>query len=118
MRLAVFSGTNDPRQPFPNQPQVISIAEPAFNKDGPTVADWNGDGIADLIVPMEDGAVVVPGSPRGLDPARRTVIRLDYQPHGDTRLAVADFNGDGKPDLAGWGPSSVGATAVYVWLRP
>jgi hypothetical protein len=118
LQLHVFYNSGDGGRLFANQPQTIETGQPAFNKDGPTVADWNSDGVADLAVPMEDGAVIVPGSPRGLDGANVISLKLDYQPHGETRLGVADFDGDGRPDLAGWGPSRVGAHAVYIWLQP
>lgn len=43
---------------------------------------------------------------------------LDFRPQGDARYAVADFNGDGKADLAASAASPVGAIAVYVYLQP
>jgi hypothetical protein len=52
-----------------------------------------------------------------LSAQRIVTIPLDYEPHYDTRLGVADFNGDGQPDLAGFGPSAVGAMGVYIWLQ-
>jgi hypothetical protein len=65
------------------------------------------------------GACVLAGSASdGLDPRRAVSITLDYTPHFDTRFGVADFNGDGRADLAGFGPSAVGATGVYIRLQP
>jgi hypothetical protein len=89
-------------------------------RDGPTVADWNADGIPDLILCAQGkpGACILTGSVQdGLSAQRIVTIPLDYEPHYDTRLGVADFNGDGQPDLAGFGPSAVGAMGVYIWLQ-
>jgi hypothetical protein len=45
-------------------------------------------------------------------------ITFDYKAHYDTKIGAADFSGDGKPDLASFGPSDIGAPAVYIWLQP
>ncbi len=39
---------------------------------------------------------------------------VDYRLHFDTRIGVADFNSDGRADLAGFGTSTVGASAIYI----
>jgi hypothetical protein len=80
----------------------------------PAVADWDGDGRADLIVGAEDGSVVWHrNAGTGREPAlaaRKTLVgksQLDRR-YGDRRKptrgtrvkpCVADWDGDGRPDL-------------------
>jgi metallo-beta-lactamase class B len=94
-------------------------------RDAPVVADFNGDGIADLVVGMgqDNQVLVLHGGKEGLDTRRSTTIALDYRLHYETGLHVADFDGDGLPDLAclGYTATGVGASgpnAVYIWLQP
>jgi hypothetical protein len=56
--------------------------------------------------------------PRGLDPEAVIRIKFHYKAHYDTKIGAADYNADGKPDLASFGPSDVGAPAVYIWMQP
>jgi hypothetical protein len=120
-RAAVFYNRGDPKQPFALEPS--SVFELGFDnllRDGPTVADWNGDGIADLVVSNEQGkeAVVFLGSKgNGLNPTNTSRVTLDYRIHYDTRLGVGNFGAAGNMDLAGFGHSETGAPGVYIWLR-
>jgi hypothetical protein len=118
LKVWIFYNTKNPGRPFDDTPAGFSLPEAHVSKDGPAAADWNGDGIADLVVCTPKGAVVLPGSREGLDLKRLAPLRLEYRPHGDAKFVVADFNGDGKMDLAGWGASMVGAAGVYIWLQP
>lgn len=71
------------------------------NVDGGIVeADFNGDGIPDLAVTDFDsgGVIVFLGKGNGYFESPKTTLATGQFP--GTYLAVGDFNGDGKPDLA------------------
>ncbi len=118
----LYRNARNPQAPFTEAPSAAFTVPGALApRDGPTVADFNGDGLPDLILGAgnKGGACILAGSAEdGLDARRKIAIPLDYEPHFDTRLGVADFNGDGRPDLAGFGPSAVGAVGVYILLQP
>ena len=119
----LYRNTRNPQSPFPKEPSAkFFIPGAEVNRDGPTVADWNGDGNADLILTKrgnEGGVYILTGSAAdGLSPNRVVSIQLDYVPYYDSRLGVADFTGDGRLGLAGFGRSQTGAMGVYIWLQP
>jgi hypothetical protein len=118
-----YRNTGDSQAPFPDEPSAkFVVGDAVVNRDGPTVADFNGDGTADMILSARDkppGVRILLGSPSdGLNPQRVAAVTLDYGPHFDTRFGAADFNGDGCLDLAGFGRSATGAVGVYIWLQP
>ncbi len=118
----LYRNTRNPRAPFSKEPSARFVVPDAdVNRDGPTVADFNGDGIPDLLLCKRSappGVCVLTGSPAdGLSPQRVLQVKLDYVPHYDTRFGVGDFNGDGRPDLAGFGRAPTGAEGVYIWLQ-
>ncbi len=118
-------GTRD--KPVFGAPQPLAAGgkklEIPTGNAAPTVADWDGDGLPDLIVGAEDGSVVwfrnegnrkgpklaaskvlVPPSP---SPWRGDKARKPGEWGTRARPAVADWDGDGKldllvGDLCGW----------------
>ena len=122
LTLSVFYHTGDAKRPLASRPSATFElpASAGVLRDGPTVGDWNGDGIADLLLGTgQEGKVFVllGAAPGGLSLDRTAALTLDYRLHFDTRIGVADFNGDGRADLAGFGTSAVGAQAVYIRLQ-
>ncbi|WP_020400609.1 FG-GAP repeat domain-containing protein [Kordiimonas gwangyangensis] len=98
----------------------------------PTVADWDGDGLEDLIIGVQSGAVYFvknigeEGEPTFAAPVQLLGPRAggEFPPHqlvneGDmvqrgSRISVevTDYNGDGKPDLM------LGDYALSLVLKP
>jgi hypothetical protein len=119
------------------QPQKIDLADPREDKrdSGPVAADWDGDGRFDLVVGMEDGSVcwfhntgelgrpsfsagkcLVPASPLA---ARTDDARGPHDCGQRTKVCVADYNDDGRPDLlvgdmGGWTHSKPEQTPAEV----
>jgi hypothetical protein len=81
--------------------------------------DFDGDGLADLASAMleetageqHENLVVFLSAGTGLKPDGGTHYRLTQNGWGLTSLAVADLDGDGRPDLV------VAAGSVYVFLN-
>ena len=112
-----YYNTGDAQRPFPPEPsQKLAVAVRTDARSGTTVGDWNGDGIPDLLLYSEGEATILLGSKQGLTAERVVKVPLDYNPRYDNPLGMYDYNGDGKPDLAGWGTSAVRAQGVYIWL--
>jgi hypothetical protein len=82
-------------------------------------ADWNGDGLLDLLVGDIEGNVwLVPNEGTARKPAFGAPRKLEADgkaiqvPHGDSHPVVVDWDGDGVPDLiVGAGDGSV------LWYR-
>jgi hypothetical protein len=132
----LFYNRGERERPFRESPDaVIPLGKSAGRhqrgaihpllRDVPVVADWNGDGAADLVVGLgqSDEVFVLLGGKGGLDATRSKRIALDYRVHYETGLYVGDFNGDGLLDLAVFGYTNTGVgaggpPAAYIWLRP
>lgn len=73
----------------------------------PVMADWDGDGKADLVLAQGDGAVAwyrntaEKGVPKLADP--QTLLAKSTREFGKpgmrAKISVTDYNGDGQPDL-------------------
>lgn len=128
----VFYNTGKADAPFRTEPDAtFDLSDPEDKKnqhpllrDTVVAADWNGDGVTDLVVGKGQGnfVTIVPGGAKGLDAARAERITFDYRIHYETGLFVGDFNRDGKPDLAALGYTNTGVgaggpLAVYIYLR-
>jgi hypothetical protein len=128
----IFYNTGEKEKPFHEKPDAVIPLNPTKKnepftllRDAPVVADWNGDGIADLIIGrgQSNEVLILFGSKDGLDIKRSQTIELDYRVHYETGLFAGDFNGDGRPDLAAFGYTLTGVgwngpTAAYIWLQP
>ena len=68
----------------------------------PVVADLNGDGNLDVVIPYANQNGIPPGPAvlEGKGDGTFTSLQGFYNGRGATSAAVADFNGDGTPDVA------------------
>jgi hypothetical protein len=95
---------------------------------GPCVADWDGDGRPDLLVGAGDGSVTFfrnggEGKAVALEDGRVLVPPLGKDNAGTNRsgmrakVCVADWNGDGRPDLlvGDFAPGEAGTCHGWVW---
>jgi glyoxylase-like metal-dependent hydrolase (beta-lactamase superfamily II) len=119
-----FDETPSAKLDFPNEVVQGKKTQYALVRDTPPVADFNGDGIDDLVIGkgQDNHVTVLLGAAGGLSTDRSLSIALDYHLQFNNTQHVADFNGDGRADFAALGYTktgvgSTGPTAVYIWLQ-
>jgi len=124
--IRTYYNTGDAQQPYAPQPRMTTqLKTPppdtvVHARDAATVADWNSDGFDDLLFGMSqrNEVRVLLGTPQGLRGERHEMIKLDVLLHFEHAVKVADFNGDGRPDLGVFALVPGGPFTPYVWLQP
>jgi metallo-beta-lactamase class B len=128
----VYLNTGDADRPFRDAPDAtLDTTDPQSPKSPPvltrdvlTVADWDRDGFDDLILAASQRRQVTihRGGPKGLEPRPSITLSFDGNIYFNQGPRVADFDGDGKPDLAllvhvNTGLGIQGPLTVHVWLQ-
>ena len=99
------------QQFIPNLPPVSTFnSDPTIRASGGVAADFDGDGVIDVAVVGPIGAIVY-GTPSGRMYSRTVSWSSSIVP---TMIVTADFNGDGRPDVA----MSDSSTIVVRLTRP
>lgn len=133
VKIAVFQNTGRPDRPFGDSPDMTLDLDalPAAKKlrgsllrDSMPAADFDGDDIVDVMIAngQERRLLVLLGGRAGLSLDRSLSLDLDYSLQYDACLLPADFDGDGRLDIAALGCTrtgvgSGGPPAVYVYLQ-
>jgi hypothetical protein len=135
VKLALHLNTGNADVPFRLDPDAafdLTFAdEPARRhhllRASPTVGDFNGDGVDDLILGKAKtrGVLVLLGGPDGLSPSRAISPEIEFLLHHETGLRTADFDADGDADLAAFGYTQgtepgfgYGPLGMFIWLQP
>ena len=133
VKMAVYYNRGQSERPFvPIPSTTIDLDHLSGDKQikGPLLrdsipaADFNGDGIDDLIVAkgQDQRILILLGNRDGLSLERTLSFDLDYRLHYETGLFIADFNGDGRMDIGALGNTRTGVGAggpltVYLYLQ-
>lgn len=105
--MLLFLGNRDGTFQTPKTVYTYSSFNPQI-----LAADFNGDGIPDLIVLDNDYAVVSLGNGDG---TFKTLVKFALS-IGPFAIAVGDFNGDGIPDLSVYGVDRIQTNLKCFWV--
>ncbi|SEF92595.1 hypothetical protein SAMN05444920_1011036 [Nonomuraea solani] len=111
-------------EPVVSSPPATAAATPAVTPStaAPRADDLDGDGLADLVAEAGGDTaslVVVPGSRRGLDPAKRTVVSPEvFRPALLDPVIRADLDGDGFGDVLAYGTKDDVERSYILWGGP
>jgi hypothetical protein len=96
------------------QPQVTTT----FGADWESVAvaDFNGDGKPDVVLAWSFGLAVLLGNGDGTFQQPLVNLNGPGTPVAGTSIAIGDFNGDGKPDIAADDMSSPGIPTGSIYI--
>ena len=105
-----------PAYPFPFQPTTFTGTQPPLESQNTGTADFNGDGILDSVTAGPVCTIAVQLGGTSPPPTYYSFCNPTYFPEPAWSIVVADFNGDGKLDIAvGW-KEGAGAGIVTVFL--
>ncbi|MCY1012023.1 VCBS repeat-containing protein [Nannocystis pusilla] len=96
--------------------QAMTSSELTFAGPASTVAlaDFDDDGVLDLLAALPDDAVVELRFGDGAGGFGPGAVFPTGMSSGASRMAIADLNGDGRPDVVSTAPSAVGELSLVV----
>jgi hypothetical protein len=92
---------------------LLHLRDVPSGADHLVTADLDGDGALDLLSVPEDGPADVYLNRGGAVLAPAGLVHLGAGPARSPGMVVADLDGDGKPDIAGWNATGL----AIVWNR-
>jgi hypothetical protein len=103
--LLLYRNTGTAREPALDKPVALKLPGPGMTRPSPYVVDWDGDGVPDLLCGTENADVrFFRNTGTRTAPAFAEGVRLDLKGDGfekgyRCRIAVTDWNNDGKLDI-------------------
>ena len=101
--LAVLLGcgkTEENYKPAPKPKILVHVPTGWHNYHSLGAADFNGDGLPDIITGVDGNVFLYESNGRGSFKRRETpILKVPTGWGGEHALGAADFNGDGLPDI-------------------